>query len=379
MIRRSSSGEVSSASSVSTRSTRLTRKLAGTLVATISGCRTRPRKTSGPDTLISVFSARPIAIILGDCSPRTISRKVTMMKARAIAGASEMAWLAKPVKIGSSRSARAGWPRKPMPSEAIVMPIWLVATNSSTRSSCSSARVDPRTPSSRSCSSRARRERTTANSAATKKLLTAINSSRRTSSRTLIGYGARYFGLGRLQRPFGLPNIAGLPADSREAGILADETMKVATLNEMLEEVVRLGETTGTGDQAHELRGELEGRLATARGAVAGAAARPPVRAPVAGATVPRVIGLERLCEPVRVAGFWVPEMISIAGGEDVAGDPGLAPAQVSWGELAGLRPDVIIVMVEGYLEDAQGQGMEVWEHLERLGADRGLFSPPHS
>ena len=29
-----------------------------------------------------------------------------------------------------------------MPSEAIVMPIWLVATNSSTRSSCSSARVD---------------------------------------------------------------------------------------------------------------------------------------------------------------------------------------------------------------------------------------------
>ena len=93
--------------------------------------------------------------------------------------------------------------------------------------------------------------------------------------------------------------------------------MKVATLNEMLEEVVRLGETTGTGDQAHELRGELEGRLAT-------------VRAAVAGATVPRVIALERLFEPARVAGFWVPEMISIAGGEDVAGDPGLAPAEVS-------------------------------------------------
>ncbi len=67
--------------------------------------------------------------------------------------------------------------------------------------------------------------------------------------------------------------------------------MKVATLNEMLEEVVRLGEATGTGDQAHELRGELEGRLAT-------------VRAAVAGATVPRVVALERLIEPVRVAGL---------------------------------------------------------------------------
>jgi iron complex transport system substrate-binding protein len=134
--------------------------------------------------------------------------------------------------------------------------------------------------------------------------------------------------------------------------------MRVATLSEMLEEVVRLGETTGTGAEAHELRGELEGRLAT-------------VRAAVAGATVPRVVALERLIEPVRVAGFWVPEMIAIAGGKDVAGDPGLSPAEVSWGELAGLRPDVVIVMVDGYLEDVQAQAMEVWEHIDSLGAAR--------
>ncbi len=132
--------------------------------------------------------------------------------------------------------------------------------------------------------------------------------------------------------------------------------MRIATLSEMLEEVVRLGETTGTGEQAHELRGELEGRLAT-------------VRAAVAGATVPRVIAFERLNDPVRVAGLWVPEMIAIAGGQDVAGAPGLAPAEVTWGELAGLRPDVVIVMVEGYLEDVQAQAMEVWEHIDSLGA----------
>ncbi len=134
--------------------------------------------------------------------------------------------------------------------------------------------------------------------------------------------------------------------------------MQVATLNEMLEEVVRLGETTGTGDQAHELRGELEGRLAT-------------VRAAVGGSTVPRVIVLERLYEPVRVAGFWVPEMIAIAGGAAVAGAPGLATAEVSWGELAGLGPDVVIITVDGYLEDVQAQAMENWEHIEALGADR--------
>jgi len=134
--------------------------------------------------------------------------------------------------------------------------------------------------------------------------------------------------------------------------------MKVATLNEMLEEVVRLGESTGTGEQAHELRGELEGRLAT-------------VRAGVAGGTVPRVVALEHLVDPVRVAGLWVPEMISIAGGEDVAGAPGLAPAEVSWNALAGLRPDIVIVMVDGYIEDVQALAMEVWEHIASLGAGR--------
>jgi iron complex transport system substrate-binding protein len=133
--------------------------------------------------------------------------------------------------------------------------------------------------------------------------------------------------------------------------------MQVATLSEMLEEVVRLGEATGMQEHAHELRGEMEGRLAT-------------VRAAVAGATVPRVIALQRL-DPPRVGGFWVPEMISIAGGEDVAGDPGLNPPKVGWGELESLRPDVIVVLPEGPMQAAQAQAMEHWEQIAALGAER--------
>ena len=82
-----------------------------------------------------------------------------------------------------------------------------------------------------------------------------------------------------------------------------------STLGEMLEDVIRLGEATEIPQVAHELRGELEGRLAT-------------VRAAVAGAAPPRVIALEWL-DPPYVGGHWIPEMISIAGGEDVAGPPG--------------------------------------------------------
>jgi iron complex transport system substrate-binding protein len=133
--------------------------------------------------------------------------------------------------------------------------------------------------------------------------------------------------------------------------------MRIATLSEMLEEIVRLGEATGMEDHAHEVRGELEGRLAT-------------VRAAVAGTGSPRVIALQRL-DPPRVGGYWIPEMISIAGGEDVAGDPGLSPPEVGWGELASLGADVVVVVPEVSMEDAQALAMEHWERIAGLGATR--------
>lgn len=131
-----------------------------------------------------------------------------------------------------------------------------------------------------------------------------------------------------------------------------------STLAEMLEDVIRLGEAAGIPDRAHELRGELEGRLAT-------------VRAAVAGASAPRVIALEWL-DPPYVGGHWVPEMISIAGGEDVAGPPGLKSPQVSWGELSGLNPDVVIAMPCGwYVDGARTQALEHWFEIEELSARR--------
>jgi iron complex transport system substrate-binding protein len=126
----------------------------------------------------------------------------------------------------------------------------------------------------------------------------------------------------------------------------------------MLDDVLRLGEAAAIEPAAHELRGELEGRLASVRAAVAGAAA-------------PRVIALEWL-DPPYVGGHWVPEMISIAGGEDVAGPPGLKSPEVGWGALAGLKPDVVVSMPCGwYVEQARTQTLEHWERVEALGAER--------
>jgi len=131
-----------------------------------------------------------------------------------------------------------------------------------------------------------------------------------------------------------------------------------STLGEMLDDVLRLGEAAAIEPAAHELRGELEGRLATVRAAVAGAAA-------------PRVIALEWL-DPPYVGGHWVPEMVSIAGGEDVAGPPGLKSPEVGWGALAGLNPDVVVSMPCGwYVEQARAQTLEHWERVAGLGAER--------
>jgi iron complex transport system substrate-binding protein len=134
-----------------------------------------------------------------------------------------------------------------------------------------------------------------------------------------------------------------------------------STLGEVLEDVTRLGEATGMQPEARELRAELEGRLAT-------------VRAAVAGSSPPRVIALEWL-DPPFVGGHWVPEMISIAGGEDIAGPPGLRSPEVSWGELSGLNPDVVIAMPCGWgVEEARAQALEHWDRIAELGA-RTVFA----
>ena len=134
-----------------------------------------------------------------------------------------------------------------------------------------------------------------------------------------------------------------------------------STLGEVLEDVTRLGEAAGIAEQARELRQELEGRLNAVEEAVAGAAR-------------PRVLALEWL-DPPFLGGHWIPEMIALAGGENVAGKSGQKSPQVRWEDLADLDPDVIVAMPCGwYLEDSRAQALAHRDRLNSLGADR-LFA----
>jgi iron complex transport system substrate-binding protein len=131
-----------------------------------------------------------------------------------------------------------------------------------------------------------------------------------------------------------------------------------SSLGEVLEDVSRLGAAAGIEAHARELRGELEERLGV-------------VRAAVAGASSPRVVALEWL-DPPFVGGHWIPEMIALAGGVDVAGPAGAKSPEVGWGALAALDPDLVVVMPCGmYVEESRAQAERHRGRIDALGAAR--------
>ena len=72
------------------------------------------------------------------------------------------------------------------------------------------------------------------------------------------------------------------------------------------------------------------------------------VRLAVRGQPRPRVAAIEWL-DPVYVAGHWTPQMIEMAGGEDVLGLAGEPSQTISWEELAATRPEIVVAMPCGY------------------------------
>ncbi len=81
----------------------------------------------------------------------------------------------------------------------------------------------------------------------------------------------------------------------------------------------------------------------------------------------PRVLCIEWL-EPLYLAGHWVPELVTSAGGEDVGARAGSHSARREWAELPALRPDDVIVMLCGFgIERARAE-LDALDHPEALG-----------
>jgi iron complex transport system substrate-binding protein len=107
------------------------------------------------------------------------------------------------------------------------------------------------------------------------------------------------------------------------------------TLGETLGDVRTLAETTGRVKEGVELVRRAASRIER-------------VRLAVRAQPRPRVAALEWL-DPVYAAGHWTPELIDLAGGEDVLGLPGEPSQTVSWQAVAATEPEVVVVMPCGY------------------------------
>src|SRR5436190_8834604 len=130
------------------------------------------------------------------------------------------------------------------------------------------------------------------------------------------------------------------------------------TLEEVMDDLVRLADATDVPDRGVALRAGLHARLERLREAVAGVAR-------------PRVAALEWL-DPPYAAGHWVPEMIELAGGTSVAGERGRDSRTTGWRELAAGAPDVVVVMPCGlYVDEAAQQALARRDRIETLGASR--------
>ena len=106
-------------------------------------------------------------------------------------------------------------------------------------------------------------------------------------------------------------------------------------IGEIVENILAVGGAIGRTREAESLVRDHEERLAAVRAAVARAPAR-------------RVVFLE-WTEPLFCGGHWVPEMISLAGGEDPLGRPGEDSVRIDWDDVAKASPELIVVSPCGY------------------------------
>jgi iron complex transport system substrate-binding protein len=112
-------------------------------------------------------------------------------------------------------------------------------------------------------------------------------------------------------------------------------SLNPASLDNVLEDAARIGEALGRRKEASEKIATLRERLAR-------------VEEAVAGFPRPRVGCIEWL-DPPFSAGHWVPEMVRLAGGEELFAGPGEPSVRLTWTDVFEAAPEVLVLMPCGF------------------------------
>jgi iron complex transport system substrate-binding protein len=111
-------------------------------------------------------------------------------------------------------------------------------------------------------------------------------------------------------------------------------SLEPSSIGDVFATIRTVAELTGTAARANVLIAGLEARLDALR------RNRPAQR--------PRVLVLE-WTDPPMSAGHWTPELVEIAGGEPILGNPGANSRTLTWEAIEDADPDVIVVAPCGF------------------------------
>ena len=142
-------------------------------------------------------------------------------------------------------------------------------------------------------------------------------------------------------------------------------------LGDVWRDVERVGTALGDADRGRELASRLEGRVAE----IAERAVRIRSR--------PRVACIEWI-EPLMAAGHWMPELVTLAGGENLLGETGEQSPWLDWETLRAADPDVVVVLPCGFdLERTRREahalaGLPGWAELRAIRAGRVVVTDGH-
>jgi len=135
------------------------------------------------------------------------------------------------------------------------------------------------------------------------------------------------------------------------------------SLGDVLTDIQRVGDATGTSDRASREVAELSRRLLRVKDGLRHASRRP------------RVAALEWL-DPIMASGHWIIEMIGRAGGKDFLGRDREPSVYVPWEEVLRYAPEVIVLMPCGFDVERTAKDVSLlagrpgWESLPAVQAN---------
>ncbi|WIA30503.1 hypothetical protein OEZ86_000587 [Tetradesmus obliquus] len=176
----------------------------------------------------------------------------------------------------------------------------------------------------------------------------------------------------------------------QRAGVLWPEQRAVVlyqrchSMSEVLEFILVLANAAGVPERGVQLVAGLRARLRAAAcriyssvssSASSLAGSRRGSDTGVAGSAAkssPLVVVLDGV-SPVRLAGFWLPEMLQLAGAQQASICPAAAepPRSISWAQLRAAAPGMLVLALQGL--DAGQAAL----HIEQLAAQPGFWSLP--